>query len=166
MVKEAIDLIEGKLWKNAMEEELESLKKNDTWDRVTLPNGRRNIASKWIFKKKTNSVGHVEKFKLQLVAKGYLQVEGVDFDEIFSPIAKLTSIILPMYLATKFDLEIEQMDVMRTFILGDLEEEIYMKQPEGSPMKEIEELVFRLKKSLYGLKQTPRMWYQKFDSYI
>lgn len=133
---------------------MESLRKNDTWDLVALPDGRRTIVSKWVFKKKTNAVGHIEKFKARLVAKGYLQVEGVNFGEIFSPIAKLTSIRLLMSLAAAFDLEIEQMDVKTTFLHGDLKEEIYMKQPEGFTMKGKEELVWRLKKSLYGLKQS------------
>ena len=86
------------------------------------------------------------------MAKGYSQVEGVDFSEIFSPVAKLTSMRLLMSLAATFDLEIEQMDVKRTFLHGDLEEEMYMKQFEGFIIKAKEELVCRLKKSLYGLK--------------
>ena len=89
-----------------MEEEMLSLRKIDTWDIVSLPNGRSTIGSKWVSKKKTNATSRVEKFKARLVAKGYSQVEGVDFGEIFSPIAKLTSIKLLMSLATSLDLEI------------------------------------------------------------
>ena len=83
-----------------------------------------------------------------------------------SPIAKLTSIRFLLSLAKSFDLEVEQMDLKTTFIQGDLEEENYMKQPEGFTVKGKKELVCKLKKSLYGLKQSPRMWYQKFDTYI
>jgi hypothetical protein len=91
--------------------------------------------------------------------KGYSQVEGVDFGEIFSPVAKLNSIRVLMSLAATFDLEIEKMDVKTTFLHGDLEEEIYMNQPEGFVVKGKQELVCKLKISLYGLKQSPRMCY-------
>ena len=108
----------------------------------------------------------VEKYKARLIAKGYSQVEGIDFGEIFSPIAKMTSIRFLLSLAATFDLEVEQMDVKTVFLHGDLNEEIYMKQPKGFSVKGKKELVCKLKKSLSGLKQTPRMWYQKFDTYI
>ena len=110
-----------------MEEEIKSLRKNDTWDLVALLDGRRTIRRKWVFKKNTNATSHVEKFKAQLVAKGYSQVEGINFVEIFSPISKLSSIRLLMSLAVTFDLEIDKMDVKITFLHGDLEEEMCMK---------------------------------------
>ena len=149
-----------------MEEEMESLRKNDIWDLVGFLDGRKTNDSKWVFKRNTNAVGCVEKYKARLVSKGYSQVEGVDFGEIFSHVAKLTSIRVLMSLVIAFNLEIDKMDVKTTFLHGDLEEEIYMKYPEGFIIKGKEELVCSLKKSLYGLKQSPRMWYQKFDSYI
>jgi hypothetical protein len=117
-VREAVDSIEGRLWKDAMVEEMESLHKNETWDLVELPSGRNLIGSKWVFKKNMNATGQVEKFKARLVAKGYSQVEGVDFGEIFSPVAKLTSIRVLMSLAATFDLEIEKMDVKTMFLHG------------------------------------------------
>jgi hypothetical protein len=101
-----------------------------------------------------------------LVEKGYSQVEGIDFGDIFSPVAKLTSIRFLLSLVATFDLEVEKMDVKTMFLHGDLEEEIYMKQPEGFTVKGKKELVCKLRKSLYGLKKSPRMWYQKFDAYI
>ena len=119
-VKEAINLLEGKLWKKPMEEEMESLIKNDTWDLVKLPNGRNTIGSKLVFKRKTNAVNQVEKFKVRSISKGYSQVKGVNFSEIFSLIAKLTSIRLLVSKASRFDLEIEKMDVKTTFLQGDL----------------------------------------------
>jgi hypothetical protein len=88
-----------------------------------------------------NTTGQVEKFKARLIIKGYSQVEGVNFDKIFSPVTKLTSIRVLMSLATTFDLEIEQMDVKTFFLHGDLEEEIYMKQPEGFVIKGNKDLV-------------------------
>jgi hypothetical protein len=106
-IGEAVDSAEGKLWKDTMVEEMESLNKNEMWDLVELPIGRNFVGRKWAFKKKMNVVGQVEKFKARLEAKGYSQVEGVDFGDIFSPIAKLTSIRVLMSLAATFDLEIE-----------------------------------------------------------
>ena len=129
-VREVVDSEDGNLWKRAMEEEMASLDKNEAWDLVELPTGRNPIGNKWVFKKKLNAEGKVEKYKARLVAKGYSQVEGIDFGEIFSPVAKLTSIRLFLSVAAAFDFEIEQMDVKTTFLHGDLEEEIYMKQPE------------------------------------
>ena len=106
-VKEAVNSEECKLWKNAMVEEMEALDKNEAWDLVELPDGRKPIGSKWVFKKKLNAAGKVEKYKARLVAKGYSQVEGIDFGEIFSPIAKMTSIRFLLSLAIAFDLEVE-----------------------------------------------------------
>jgi len=106
-----------------------------------------------VFKKKTNVEGKVEKYEAQLVEKGYSQVSGIDFGDIFSHIAKVTSIILLLFVVASLDFEVEQMDVKTTFLHRDLEEDIYMKQPEGFVVKGKKELVSKLKKSLYGLKQ-------------
>jgi hypothetical protein len=138
---------------------MESLHTNETWDLVNLPSEINPIGRKWAFKKNMNSAGQVEKFKDRLVAKGYSQVEGAEFDEIFSPVAKLTSIRVLMSLATTFYLKIKQMDVKTTFLHGDLKEEIYMKQPEGFVVKNKKDLVCKLKIPLYGLNKFPRMWY-------
>jgi len=119
-----------------------------------------------VFKKKTNAEGKVEKYKAWLVEKGYSQLLGIDFGDIFSPVAKVTSIRLLLSISPAFDFEVEQMDVKTAFLHGDLEEEIYMQQLEGFAVKGKKELVCKLKKSLYGLKQSPRMWYQKFDTFI
>jgi hypothetical protein len=110
--------------------------------------------------------GQVENFKSRLVAKGYSQVEGVDFGEIFSPVEKLTSIRVLMSLVATFNPEMEHMDVKTMFLHGDLEKEIYMKQPKVFVVKGKQELVCKLKRSLYGIKQLTRMWYHKFDAYI
>jgi hypothetical protein len=119
-----------------MVEEMESMDKNEAWDLVELLTGRNPIGNKWVFKKKLNAKGKVEKYKSRLVAKGYSQVEGIDFGEMFSPVAKLTSIRFILSVVVVFDFEVEQMDVKTTFLHGDLEEEIYMKQPEGFVVKE------------------------------
>ena len=119
---------------------------------MELLTGRKPIGSKLVFKKKTNAEGKVEKYKARLVAKGYSQVPGIDFGDIFSPVAKVTSIRLLLSVAATFDFEVEQMDVKIAFLHGDLEEEIYMKQPEGFAVKGKKELVCKLKESLYRLK--------------
>ena len=133
---------------------------------VEFPNRRKLVGSKWVFKKKLNATGNVEKYKARLVVKGYSQVEGIDFGEIFSTVAKLTSIRVILYLTTTFDLEVEKMNVKTMFLHGDLDEEIYMKQLGGFVVKGNKELIYKLKQALYGLKLSPKMWYQKFDTYI
>eukprot|EP00253_Pinus_taeda_P031769 PITA_31769 len=134
-----------------MVDEMASLHKNEAWDLAELRAGRKPIGSKWGFKKKTNVEG---------------KVPGIDFGDIFSPVAKVASIRLPLSIVVAFDFEVAQIDVKTTFLHGDLEEEIYMKQPEGFLVKGKKELVCKLKNSLYRLKQSPRMWYQKFDTFI
>ena len=114
-----------------MVDEMASLHKNEAWDLVELPSGRKPIGSKWVFKKNINVEGKVDKYKSRLVEKGYSQVTGIDFGDIFSPVTKVTSIRLLLSVAGAFDFEIEQMDVKTTFLDGDLEEEIYMKQQIG-----------------------------------
>ena len=107
-VKEAVSSRECKLWKNAMVEEMEALDKNEAWDLVEFPDGKKLVGGKWVFKNKLNAAEKVEKYKARLVAKGYSQVEGIDFGEIFSLVAKLTSIRFLLSLAITFDLEVEK----------------------------------------------------------
>eukprot|EP00253_Pinus_taeda_P020281 PITA_20281 len=114
-----------------------SLHKNEAWDLVELLAGRKPIGSKRVFKKKTNAERKMEKYKARLVGKGYSQAPGIDFGDIFSPVAKVASIRLLLSIVAAFDFEVKQMDVKTTFLHGDLEEEIYMKQPEGFAVKEI-----------------------------
>eukprot|EP00253_Pinus_taeda_P007234 PITA_07234 len=119
-----------------MVDEMESLHKNEAWDLMDLPVGRKPIGSKWVFKKKTNAEGKVVKYKARLGAKGYSQVPGIDFGDNFSPVAKVASIRLILSVAAAFDFELEQMDVKTTFLHKDLEEDICMKQPEGFAVKD------------------------------
>eukprot|EP00253_Pinus_taeda_P003247 PITA_03247 len=116
--EEAVDSEDGKLWKEAMVDEMASLHKNEAWDLVELPAGRKPIGSKWVFKKKTNAEGKVDKYKARLVAKGYSQVPRIDFGDIFSPVPKITSSRLLLSVAATFDFEVEQMDVKTTFLHG------------------------------------------------
>lgn len=124
------------------------------------------IGCKWVFKKKYSPERRIDKYKARLIAKGYSQKEGIDYGEIFSLVATLTSIRFLLSLPVAHDFEIEQMDVTIAFLHGDIEEEIYMSQPNYFAKKGKEHLVCRLRKSLYGLKQSPKMWYQKYDTYV
>eukprot|EP00253_Pinus_taeda_P025815 PITA_25815 len=123
-----------------MVEEMASLHKNEAWDLVELLARRKPNGSKWVFKKKTNAEGKVEKYKARLVVKGYSQVPIIDFGDVFSPIAKVASIVLFLSVVVAFDFEVEHTDVKTTFLHKDLEEEIYMKQPEGFAVKGKKEL--------------------------
>eukprot|EP00253_Pinus_taeda_P022988 PITA_22988 len=125
-----------------MVDEMASLRKNEAWDLVELPARRKPIGSKWVFKMKTNAEGKVEKYKARLVAKGYSKVSGIDFGDIFSSVANVTSIRLLLSVVAAFEFEVEQMDVKITFLHEDLEEEIYMKQHEGFAVKGKKELVY------------------------
>src|SRR4051812_10294751 len=158
---------EREKWMGAMVEEIESLHKNQTWDLVELPKGKKAIECKWVYRKKEAVAEKKgEKFKARLVAKGYSQRQGEDYDEIFSPVVRHTSIRVVLALVAHADMELEQMDVKTAFLHEDLEEQIYMVQPEGFSHPGQENLVCKLKKSLYGLKQSPRQWYKRFDAYM
>ncbi|CAL8989938.1 unnamed protein product, partial [Prunus brigantina] len=125
------------------------------------------IGCKWVYAKKTESLGKDNvRFKARLVAKGYAQKEGIDYNEVFSPVVKHSSIRILLALVAQFDLELAQLDVKTAFLHGDLEEEIYMSQPEGFKVAGKENWVCKLQKSLYGLKQSPRQWYKRFDRFM
>ena len=156
----------SELWKKAMEEEMESLRKHETLYLVALLDGINPIGSKWVFKINKNEATQFKNFKARLESKGYSQVERVNFGEIFSPITSLTYIRLIMSLVAAFNLEIEIMDMKEEFLHQDFEEKIYMKYPKHFTMKEKKEMVCMLRKSIYGMKQSPRMLYYKLESYI
>ncbi|KAH9780323.1 hypothetical protein KPL71_008037 [Citrus sinensis] len=149
-------------WVKAIQEEMKSLNENHTYDIVKLPKGKRALKNKWVYRLKTENKSQ-QQYKARLVVKDFSLKKCVDFEEIFSPMMKTSSIRVVLGLVAS---EIEQFDVMKVFLHGDLDEEIYIEQPEGFNIKGKEELVCKLKKSLYGLKQAPRQWYKKFDSFM
>ncbi|KAJ9567517.1 hypothetical protein OSB04_003483 [Centaurea solstitialis] len=161
--KAAMDSSEAPYWKEAIQSEIESILQNNTWILVDLPSGHKTIGYKWIFKRKLRPDGMIEKYKARLVAKGYRQKEGQDFFDTYSPVTRITSIRTLMAIAAIHNLEIHQMDVKTAFLNGELDEEIYMQQPEGFVVKGQENKVCKLVKSLYGLKQAPKQWHEKFD---
>ena len=149
-----------------MNQEMESMYSNSIWELEDLPEGFRPIGNKWIYKRKKGADGKVETYKARLVAKGYTQKEGVDYEETFSPVAMLKSIRILLSMAASLDYEIWQMDVKTAFLNGNLDEEIYMSQPEGFQEKGQGQKVCRLLKSIYGLKQASRSWNIRFDETI
>ena len=136
---------------------MESLKKNKTWELLELPKGKKLTGCKWVFRKEEAvSEKEGERFKARLVAKGYSQRHGIDYDEVFSPMVRHTPIRVMLALLTHQDLELEQLDVKTEFLHGNLEEEIFMEQPKRFKNLGTENLVYRLKKSLYGLNNGTR----------
>ncbi|KAL0365385.1 UNVERIFIED_CONTAM: Retrovirus-related Pol polyprotein from transposon TNT 1-94 [Sesamum angustifolium] len=164
--KDAMASLEAKQWKEAVKSEMDSIVSNGTWVLVDLPPGCTTIGCKWIFKKKLKPDGSIDKFKARLVAKGFKQKEGIDYFDTYSPVARLTTIRVLIALASVYNLSIHQMDVKTAFLYGELEEEIYMDQPEGFVAHGNERKVCKLVKSLYGLKQAPKQWHEKFDQTI
>ncbi|GKA93173.1 retrovirus-related pol polyprotein from transposon TNT 1-94 [Tanacetum coccineum] len=161
--REAVTSSEGQQWREAIKSEIESILQNHTWELVDLPPGCKALGYKWIFKKKMKADGTVDKYKARLVIQGFRQREGLDYFDTYSPVTRITSIRMIIAIAALRNLEIHQMDVKTAFLNGDLEEEIYMNQPEGFIAPGQEGKVCRLVKSLYGLKQAPKQWHQKFD---
>ena len=153
---EAMSTPEAPMWKEAINSEIESIMHNHTWELVDLPPGSKPLGCKWIFKRKMKTDGSIDKYKARLVAKGYKQKEGLDYFDTYSPVMRITSIRMLISIAALHNLEIHQMDVKIDFLNGDLNEEIYMDQPEGFISLGQEKKVCRLVKSLYGLKQAPK----------
>lgn len=166
---EAMSSPEAAYWRDAINKELESIHKNNTWtliDRDKLPVGRKPIGCKWVFRRKLNSNGAIERYKARLVAKGFNQQHGVDFEETFAPVAKFTSIRALLAIGALLDLHIHQMDVKSAFLYGELDdsEELYMEVPEG--ITGHDDKVCKLNRTLYGLKQASRRWYERLCTFM
>ncbi|KAL4297638.1 hypothetical protein GQ457_12G007010 [Hibiscus cannabinus] len=160
------DAVKDERWKLAMDEEIKSIEKNNTWELSELPKGHEAIGVKWIFKKKKNASGEVVRYKARLVVKGYKQKHGIDYDEVFASVARIETIRLIIALAAQKKWKIHQLDVKSAFLNGFLEEEVYIEQPIGYKVKGQENKCLKLKKALYGLKQAPRAWYSRIDKYF
>ncbi|XP_074337414.1 uncharacterized protein LOC141674602 [Apium graveolens] len=153
-------------WKEAIQDEMVSIMNNNIWELSDLPSGCKALGNRWIFKRKMKVDGTIDKFKARLVIQGFRQKEGIDYFDNYAPVARISTIRLLIALASIHNLIIHQMDVKTAFLNGELDEEIYIKQPEGFVMSGSEHKVCKLKKSLYGLKQAPKDWHQKFDSVV
>ena len=160
------EAIKDTRWVEAMASELEALKLNHTWDLVSLPHGKLAIGCRWVYKVKLKASGEVERIKARLVAKGYNQQEGLDYHETFSPVVKIATVRIVLSLAAQHNWHIHQLDVYNAFLQGDLDDEVYMQLPQGlSRQGECGggNIVCRLVKSLYGLKQASRQWNMKLS---
>jgi hypothetical protein len=162
-ISEAYASPDADYWKEAVRSEMDSILANGTWEITDRPYGCKPVGCKWVFKKKLRPDGTIEKYKARLVAKGYTQKEGEDFFDTYSPVARLTTIRVLLSLAPSYGLLIHQMDVKTAFLNGELDEEIYMDQPDGFVVNGQEGKVCKLLKSLYGLKQAPKQWHEKFE---
>lgn len=164
----AIKTPEARYWQQAMEKEIGSLEDNGTWELVDLPPGRKAIKNRWVFVTKPDSGGetkdHVrgnnKDYRAHVVAKGFTQVAGIDYEEMFAPVARLDSLRLLLSLAATYDWEIHQIDIKSAYLNGLLDEEIYMEQPKGFEILGKENKVCRLRKAIYGLKQAGRQWHE------
>ncbi|GKD44948.1 retrovirus-related pol polyprotein from transposon TNT 1-94 [Tanacetum coccineum] len=153
-------------WIESMQDELNQFERLQVWELVPRPEGKNIIALKWLWKNKCDAENIVVRNKTRLVAKGYKQEEGIDFEESFAPVARLEAVRMFIAYAAHKNITIFQMDVKTAFLNGPLKEEVYVSQPEGFIDPEFPDHVYRLKKALYGLKQAPRAWYDKLSSFL
>jgi hypothetical protein len=153
-------------WRQAILDEMSALESNHTWELVPLPSGKSIVGCRWIFNVKVGPDGQVDRLKACLVAKGYTQVHGQDYSDTFSPVAKMASVRLFLAMAAMKRWSLFLLDIKNAFLHGDLEEEIYMEQPPGFVAQGECDLVCKLRKSLYGLKQSPRAWFGRFSKVL
>ena len=167
-IAEALSAPDADQWRAAMESEYQSLDDAGTWELCELPEGKNIVGSRWIFKKKLGKDGTVSRYKARLVAQGFSQVLGQDYEETYAPVARLTSIRTILAFAAKHNLDVDQMDVETAYLNAPVAEEIYLRQPAGMEREgpNGEKLVCRLKKSLYGLKQSARNWNVTIDTWL
>ena len=153
-------------WMIAMNEELNQFKRNNVWELVPKPKDHQIIGTKWIYTNKLDEFGNIVKNKARLVAQGYNQEKGIDFDETYAPVARLESIRMLLAYASSLNFKLYQMDVKSAFLNGVIEEEVYVKQPPGFENEVFTDHVFKLNKALYGLKQAPRAWYDRLKKFL
>lgn len=161
--KEAMRRADSEKWQQAMQEEIDSLMKNEVWELVDRP--KQNIVTnRWVLKIKRKPDGQIERYKARLVARGFSQKYGIDYLETYAPVVNMASIRMLFAYAATNGMHLSQFDVKTAFLYGDLDEEVFMEQPEG--FSEENGKVCRLKRSLYGLKQSPRQWNKKFTQFL
>ncbi|KAG7536926.1 Ribonuclease H-like superfamily [Arabidopsis suecica] len=157
------EAMQVKEWRDAIQEEIGAMTRNHTWDEEELPSGKKTVSSRWIFTIKYKSNGDIERYKARLVARGFSQTYGADYKETFAPVAKLHTVRVVLSLATNLSWELWQMDVKNAFLQGELEDDVYMTPPPGLEDTIDPGKVWRLRKAIYGLKQSPRAWYHKLS---
>ena len=165
-IEEALRCSEEKEWKDAIQDELQSHQKNQTWEIVERPQGVDLLDTKWVFKVQRSSTGNVKRFKARLCARGFKQRQGIDYEETYAPVVKYESLRILFAIAAHQDLNMVQFDIKTAFLYGKLEEEIYIKIPPGLQVQHPEFKVCKLRKALYGLKQASRCWNIKFTEFL
>jgi len=152
-------------WVMAMQEDLNNFERNQVWTLVERPNSNV-IGTKWVFRNKQDEHGVVTRNKARLVAQGFTQVEGLDFEETYAPVARLEAIRMLLAFASHHDFKFYQMDVKSEFLNGPIQEVVYVEQPPGFEDPKFPNHVFKLQKELYGLKQAPRAWYECLNEFL
>ncbi|KAJ9562193.1 hypothetical protein OSB04_007353 [Centaurea solstitialis] len=153
-------------WRAAMDAEMAAIISNYTWDLVPKPSDANIVGNRWLFRHKFDNNGRLERYKARLVAQGFSQQPGLDFDDTFSPVVKPATIRTVLSISISRNWPIHQLDVKNAFLHGDLTETVYMRQPPGYVNSSFPDHVYRLRKALYGLKQAPRAWYHRFAVYL
>lgn len=142
----------SKDWRQVMQNEIDSIERNKTWELTKLPPGSKVIGLKWIYKLKKDAEGNIIKYKARLVAKGYVQEKGVDFDELFAPVTRLETVRLLLALAARNSWQVHHLDVKTAFLNGELKEDVYVSQPKGFSKPGKDGYVYKLFKALYELR--------------
>lgn len=155
----AVSAPDRELWQMAMEEEIQCLNDNGTWELCDLPKDRKTVKCRWVYVTKRDTQGNAARHRARLVAKGFSQAEGIDYEETFAPVARLDSLRLLLAIAARLDLDAHHIDIKSAYLNGILDEDIYMDQPKGFAVTGKENQVCHLKKALYGLKQAGRQWH-------
>ncbi|GJX49181.1 putative ribonuclease H-like domain-containing protein [Tanacetum coccineum] len=158
--------LDDESWVEAMQEELLQFKIQKVWTLVDLPYGKKAIGTKWVYRNKKDERGIVVRNKARLVAQGYKQEEGIDYDEVFAPVARIEAIRLFLAYASFMNFLVYQMDVKSAFLYGTIDEEVYVSQPPGFVDPKFLEKVYKVEKALYGLHQAPRAWYETLSTYL
>jgi hypothetical protein len=154
------------VWKDSMLEEYRSIIKNNVWDIVPRPKDKSVVSSKWIYKIKHAADGSVEKFKARFVARGFTQKEEIDYEDNFSPVARYTSIRAIISLASVLGWKLHPINVKTTFFNGEIEQEVFVEQPDCFILHNQVTHVCKLRKALYDLKQAPRVWCVRIDGFF
>lgn len=165
-VQEALSGKDAKQWRDAMQDEYNSFYKNNCWTLSDKKEGQKPVKCKWVFKIKRGLNGKIIKYKARLVAKGFTQKYGIDYQETFAPVVRYSTIRMLFAIAAEYNLDIDQLDVKTAFLNGDLHENVFMDQPEGFIIKGKENKVYKLNKSIYGLKQSAKCWYDKINTVL
>ncbi|GKB72941.1 putative ribonuclease H-like domain-containing protein [Tanacetum coccineum] len=164
--KKVVQALKDPSWIEAMQEELLQFKLQEVWTLEELPNGKRAIGTKWVFRNKKDERGIVIKNKIRLVAQGYTQEEGIDYDEVFAHVARIEAIRLFLAYALFKDFVVYKMDVKSAFLYSKIEEEVYVCQPPGFEDPDFPNRVCKVEKVLYGLHQAPKAWYETLSTYL